>query len=82
MFSTWLATMSPPRSSDRRYINDPILFDYQNVNGEDRWSALGSTDGLRVLVVVFTIREGRIRAVAAFDASKEKAREYWRKKGD
>jgi len=62
--------------------NDPILFDYQNVDGEDRWTGLGSTDGLRVLAVVFTIREGRIRAVTAFDASKERAREYWKKKGN
>ena len=61
--------------------NDPILFDYQNVDGEDRWTGLGSTDNLRVLAVAFTIREGRIRAVTAFTASKKKAREFWRRKG-
>jgi uncharacterized protein len=43
--------------------NDPILFDYENVDGEDRWTGLGSTDRLRILMVAFTIREGRIRAV-------------------
>ena len=56
--------------------NDPNLFDYQIVDGEERWTGLGSTDNLRVLVVVFTIREGRIRAVTAFPANKKRVREY------
>lgn len=54
--------------------NDPILFDYENVDGADRWSGL-------VLVVAFTIREGRMRAATAFDASSRRARQYWRQKG-
>jgi uncharacterized protein len=61
--------------------NDPILFDYESVDGEDRWTGLGSTDELRVLVVAFTIREGRIRAATAFNASKRNVRDFWRKKG-
>lgn len=61
--------------------NGPILFDYDNVDGEDRWTGLGSTDNLRVLVVAFTIREGRIRAVTAFNASKKRVREFWKQKG-
>jgi len=61
--------------------HDPILFDYRNVDGEDRWTGLGSTDDLRVLVVALTIREGRIRAVTAFPASAKRVREFWRQKG-
>jgi uncharacterized DUF497 family protein len=61
--------------------NDPVLFDYDNVDGEERWSGLGSTDALRVLVLAFTIRERRIRAVTAFDASKKRAQEFWEQKG-
>jgi uncharacterized DUF497 family protein len=61
--------------------NDPILFDYQNVDGEDRWTGMGSTDDLRILVIAFTIREGRIRAVTAFRANKQQARKFWEQKG-
>ena len=62
--------------------NDPILFDYQNIDGEDRWTGMGSTDGLRILVVAFTIREGRIRAVTAYLAGKKRVKEFWTQKGD
>ena len=61
--------------------NDPNLFVYEIVDGEERWTALGSTDDLRVLVVVFTVREGRIRAVTAFPANKKRVREYLKRKG-
>ena len=60
--------------------HDPILFDYENVDGEDRWIGLGSTDDLRVLVVAFRIREGRIRAVTAFLASNKRVQEFWKQK--
>jgi uncharacterized DUF497 family protein len=60
--------------------NDPILFDYQNVDGEDRWTGVGSTDDLRILVVAFTIREDRIRAVTAFRANEQQVRKF-REKG-
>ena len=61
--------------------NGPILFDYANVDGEDRWTGLGSTDQLRVLAIAFTIREGCIRAVTAFNPSKKRIREFWQRKG-
>jgi uncharacterized DUF497 family protein len=61
--------------------NDPILFDYQNVDGEDRWTGIGSTNDLRIVVVAFTIREGCIRAVTAFRANKQQARNFWEQKG-
>ena len=66
---------------EQALTNDPVLFDYENLDGEDRWSGLGSTYQLRVLVVVFTIRENSIRAVTAFDASRRRARDFWRRKG-
>jgi uncharacterized DUF497 family protein len=61
--------------------NDPILFDYQDVGGEDRWTGIGSTSDLRILVVAFTIREGCIHAVTAFRANKQQARKFWEQKG-
>lgn len=61
--------------------NDPILLDYENVGGEDRWTGIGSTKDLRVLVVAFTIRGSHIRAVTAFKASKKRVQEFWRHRG-
>jgi uncharacterized DUF497 family protein len=61
--------------------SDPILFDYESLDGEDRWAGLGATSGLRVLIVIFTIRDSRIRAVTAFDADKKRVREFWKRKG-
>jgi uncharacterized DUF497 family protein len=71
-----------PAEFEQAIRNDPDLFDYDNVNAEERWTGLGATDALRVLVVVFTIREGRIRAVTGFDADKKRVREFWRKRGN
>jgi uncharacterized DUF497 family protein len=62
--------------------NGPILLDYENVDGEDRWTGLGATVRLRVLNVVFTIRQGRLRAVTAFDAAKSDVRYYWKHRGN
>jgi uncharacterized DUF497 family protein len=62
--------------------NDPMLFDYDDVDGEERWTGVGATNGLRVLIVAFTTRGGRIRAVTGFNASKRKAREFWKRKGN
>ncbi len=62
--------------------NDPMLLDYQNVDGEDRWMGLGASVRLRVLNIVFTIRQGRVRAVTAFDAVKTDVRYYWKDRGN
>jgi len=32
-------------------------------NGEDRWTSAGATNSLRVLVVVFTVRREKLRAI-------------------
>jgi uncharacterized DUF497 family protein len=46
------------------------------VNGEERWTSIGHTNKLRILVVVWTMREESIRPVTAFEADKEPAKEY------
>ena len=70
-----------PAEFEQVMHNDPTLFDYQMVDGEDRWTGVGPTNDLRILVVAFTIREGCIRAVTAFPANKQQAREFWNRKG-
>ena len=62
--------------------NHPIVVDFDDEMGEERWYALGATDELRVLFLVFTFREERIRAVTGWDASKKLRELYFRKKGE
>ena len=71
-----------PAEFEQAICSDPIFFDYDIVDGEERWAALGSTSSFRIVVVWFTVREGRIRAVTAFSASKKRIREFWRRRGN
>jgi uncharacterized DUF497 family protein len=48
--------------------------------GEERWAALGATEASRILFVVFTRRRGRVRVIAARDATLGEKRRY-RKRG-
>ena len=63
------------------FSNDAIDLNYEVVNGEDRWTSIGHTDKLRILVVVWTMRGEAIRAVTAFDAGAQVAAEYFRQRG-
>ncbi len=46
--------------------------------GEERLAALGRTDAGRLLCAVFTLHGGRIRVIAARDASRKERKEYQR----
>jgi uncharacterized DUF497 family protein len=54
-----------PPEFEEAMLRDPILLHYENMDAEDRWTALGATGALRVLVMAFTIREARLRAARA-----------------
>src|SRR5439155_23021198 len=58
--------------------NDPNLIRLPKHRWRRSLDWYGSTNGLRILVVAFTIREGRIRAVTAFLASKKRLQEFWK----
>lgn len=62
-------------------LNDPVLIDSYNLAREQRWQALGATQRLRVLVLCYTMREGRLRAVTAWEAGRRLAQLYFRLKG-
>jgi uncharacterized protein len=49
--------------------NDPLDLDYDSIDGEERYRSVGLTNRGRYLLVVWTVRSGRIRAVTAFPAS-------------
>ena len=49
--------------------NDPLDLGYEVVNGEERYRSVGVTNGGRFLLVVWTVRDDKVRAVTAFTAS-------------
>lgn len=52
------------------FANDPADIGFETVEGEGRWSAIGHTNSLRILVVVWTMRDTAIRPITAFETSK------------
>ena len=50
-----------------------------NARGERRQGALGSTEGGRILVVVFTARSGHPRVITAREATPTEKRRYRRR---
>jgi hypothetical protein len=67
---------------EQAMLNDPIIIDFANEAGEDRWYGLGATDRLRVLFLVFTYRQERIRPITGWDAGKKLRELYFRRKGE
>jgi uncharacterized protein len=61
--------------------NDPLLVDYSEEAGEERWRALGAADNLRVLFLIFTLRGERIRPITGWGADKKMRQFYFREKG-
>jgi uncharacterized protein len=70
-----------PSEVEECFWNDPVLQDYQAADGEDRWTALGATNSMRVLVLVFTVREGKIRPITGWNADKKTTKKYYLDKG-
>lgn len=54
---------------------------YEVLKGEERWTSIGHTGQLRILIKVWKMRGELIRVVTAFDAGKVMASEYLRQQG-
>lgn len=70
-----------PAEFEQAIRNDPMFIDVGGESGEDRWYAVGATERLRVLFLVYTYRGDRIRPVTAWNASKKLRKIYFRGKG-
>jgi len=70
-----------PEEAEQALRNHPFDLEYQVVGGEQRWTSLGQTDGLRILLVVWTLRGDVVRVVTARSASKQLRQAYLRHKG-
>ena len=58
-----------PAEFQQAMHNDPLDLDYDLIDKEERFRSVGLTNGGRFLLVVWTVRNGKVRAVTAFPAS-------------
>jgi uncharacterized DUF497 family protein len=49
--------------------NEPVDLAYERINNEERYRSVGLTNRGRLLSAVWTIRNGKVRAITAFPAS-------------
>jgi hypothetical protein len=66
---------------EQAMLHDPIIIDFADETGEERWYAVGTTDRLRVLYLVFTYRGERIRPITGWDARRKLRELYFGRKG-
>lgn len=69
-----------PYEAESVIRNDPIDLGYEEIDGEQRWTVLGHTDEIRILIVVFTMRGKHFRTVTAHDVSRRMRIGYLRTK--
>src|SRR5690349_12676410 len=70
-----------PWEVEEFFRNDPAIRGHEVVDGEDRWTAAGATLSLRVLTLVFTVRNDRIRPITGWDADRQTKKEYFLERG-
>ncbi len=49
--------------------NEPIDLNFDLIDNEERYRSVGLTNGGRLLSVVWTVRNGKVRAITAFPSS-------------
>ncbi len=69
------------REVEEVFSNDPADIGYETVEGEPRWAAVGHTNSLRVLVVVWALRGEAVRPVTAFEAGRQLKGAYLASRG-
>jgi uncharacterized DUF497 family protein len=70
-----------PEEVEQVFANDPMELGADVVDGQERYTAVGHTNRLRVLVLVWTMRGGATRPITAFDASERVATRYLAERG-
>ena len=70
-----------PEEVEQVFANDEMDIEYDVIGGEELWTVLGETDQVRVLIVVFTMRDELVRTVTAYEAGARVRTEYVTAKG-
>lgn len=75
---SWDKHKVSPVECEEIFFNAPLVVkdDETHSTGENRYYALGKTDGGRFLFIVFTIRGKKIRIVSARDMNRKERRVY------
>ena len=66
-----------PAEFEELIAGDPVFLEYAVENGEERFKVLGATKPRRVLIAVWTLRDGKIRAITAYGAGRGHQKLYW-----
>ena len=66
-----------PAEFEELIAGDPVFLEYAVENGEERFKVLGATKLRRVLIAVWTPRDGKIRAITAYAAGRSHQKLYW-----
>ena len=76
----WLAHKVSPAECEQLFFNQPLVVaaDLAHSEAEERFFALGHTDGGRPLFIAFTLRGDLIRVISARDMSRKERKEYER----
>lgn len=68
-----------PAEFEQVLNNDPIDLAFDLIDYEERYRSVGLTNRARLLSVVWTIRNGKVRAITAFPASVSDRKAYLEK---
>lgn len=66
-----------PSEVEELFRNGPAIRGHEVIDGENRWTSVGATSSLRVLVLVFTVRNERIRAITGWDADRRTKKDFF-----
>ncbi len=66
-----------PKEAEQVILNNPLDIGMDTIEGEERFMNLGQTSTGRVLLVVTTWREDRVRVVTAFEPIKRLIQFYF-----
>ena len=70
-----------PDEFEELMTGDPLYVEYQSGVDEERYKVLGATRAGRILTAIWTPREGKVRAVTAYGASRVYQKLYWESRG-
>jgi uncharacterized DUF497 family protein len=70
-----------PDEAEHVLLNDPVDLGMEIIEGEERYLDIGATFNGRVLVVVTTLREDRVRVVTSFEPIKHLIDFYYQERG-
>ena len=70
-----------PLEIEQMFANGVGHAGFEHTEGEDRYTVIGHTNSLRVLLAVWTYRNGLVRTITAREAGKRMREDYFRSRG-